>query len=114
MNLASHVFTRDTTFNIGSVVFSAFYPGEGHSKDNIVVWFTKARILYGGCFVKSTEAKDLGNLNDANPSAWPASIKKVKANFPSPLFIIPGHQGWASLESLDYTTELLKLHNKKR
>ncbi len=34
-----------------------FYPGAGHTQDNIVVWLPKAKILFGGCFVKSRHSK---------------------------------------------------------
>ena len=42
--------------------------GEGHTKDNIVIWFDIEKILYCGCFVKSTESIELGNIVDANTS----------------------------------------------
>src|SRR5262245_36219704 len=29
--------------------FQVFYPGPGHTVDNIVVWFPAARVLHGGC-----------------------------------------------------------------
>lgn len=40
-NEAAHRFTNDTVFSIGSHTFETYYPGEGHTKDNIVVWFDK-------------------------------------------------------------------------
>jgi metallo-beta-lactamase class B len=73
---ASHLFEKDTTFTVGQYSFKAFYPGKGHAEDNIVVWFEKERILYGGCFVKSTETADLGNLSDADVAAWKISMQK--------------------------------------
>ena len=71
---ARYVFTKDTTFIVGQHHFLAYYPGEGHTKDNIVIWFDDEQVLYGGCVVKSTEANDLGYLGDANLSEWPATI----------------------------------------
>lgn len=52
---AEFYFENDTTFSIGNYKFETYYPGEGHTKDNIVIWFDKYKILYGGCLVKSTE-----------------------------------------------------------
>jgi len=105
---AGNVFTKDTTFTVGNYSFRTFYPGAGHTKDNIVIWVPKPRVLYGGCFVKSTEATDLGNLSDADPAAWAASIRRVMAAFPDPAFVIPGHLDWTDKESLSHTTRLLE------
>ena len=87
---AEQCFSNDTTFNIGNHSFQTYYAGEGHTKDNIVIWCNDAKILYGGCLVKSTESLGLGNTADAN--------------------VIPGHFGWKSNQGLAHTLELL---NKK-
>ncbi|MDP4150773.1 MAG: BlaB/IND/MUS family subclass B1 metallo-beta-lactamase [Bacteroidota bacterium] len=106
--LAEHVFTRDTVFRLGNVRFSTFYPGEGHTRDNIVVWFPANQVLYGGCFIKSTEVGGLGNVADANVAAWPRSVRRVMDKYPHPAFVIPGHQGWSDLRSLQHTLDLLR------
>lgn len=107
---AAFRFTSDTTFSIGNHPFQVFYPGPGHAPDNIVIWFDKEKVLYGGCFVKSTEATSLGNLSDANVQAWPQSIHKVMNKFPNPRYVIPGHDGWQDNRSLQHTLQLLKDH----
>lgn len=104
---AEFTFKRDTVFNIGGQKIETFYPGKGHTSDNIVIWFGKEQILYGGCFVKSTESLGLGNLADADTKIWPQSIKKVMARFPDPQFVIPGHQSWQDKQSLQHTLRLL-------
>lgn len=106
-------FNKDTLFTIGNKTFQTFYPGEGHTKDNILVWIEKDKILYGGCFVKSTESKDLGNLKDANPKEWDVSIKKVIKQFPNAKYIIPGHFGWDNKNSLKHTQKLILKHLKQ-
>ena len=68
--------------------FEAFYPGPGHTSDNIVLAFPD--LLFGGCLIKSTEAKDLGNTADANLAAWPASVRSVAARYPR-MTVVPGH-----------------------
>jgi metallo-beta-lactamase class B len=55
-------FSKDTVFRAGGVVLQTYYPGEGHTRDNIVVWLPQHRVLFGGCLVKSLEAGDLGNI----------------------------------------------------
>ncbi len=104
---AAYYFISDTTFDFGNHSFQTYYPGEGHTKDNIIIWFSKEKILYGGCLVKSTEANGLGNVADANLAQWPISIKHVMEHFPKPIFVIPGHNGWSINQSLKHTLKLL-------
>ncbi|KAA5536721.1 BlaB/IND/MUS family subclass B1 metallo-beta-lactamase [Taibaiella lutea] len=110
---AKYLINNDTTFTIGGHTFQTYYGGEGHTSDNIVIWFGKEKILYGGCLIKSTEAQNLGNLEDANVKAWAATIKKIQAKFGKPNFIIPGHQSWKSKNSLNYTLKLVEEYNRK-
>lgn len=105
---AEYFFTRDTTFTLGNHSFQTHYAGEGHTKDNIVIWCNDARILYGGCLVKSTENNGLGNIADANLKEWPTTIKNVLKKYPEPAYVIPGHFSWASNKSLQHTLKLLK------
>ena len=110
---AAYTFSKDTTFTVGNHTFQTFYPGEGHSKDNIVIWFSKEKILYGGCFVKSTETNSLGNVADANVTAWPQSIKNVMQHFNKPAYVIPGHLDWTNTASLEHTLKLLEKASSK-
>lgn len=107
---AQFYFVNDTTFEVGSCRFETYYPGEGHTKDNIVIWFDKSKVLYGGCLVKSTENKSLGNIADANISEWGPSIKRVMKKYPKPHFVIPGHFGWTNNKGLKHTVRLLQQH----
>jgi glyoxylase-like metal-dependent hydrolase (beta-lactamase superfamily II) len=107
-------FENDTTFEIGNHKFETYYPGEGHTKDNIVVWFEDEKILYGGCFIKSTENKDLGNIADANPVEWEFSIKNAIKKYPKPEFVIPGHFDWTKGKELKHTLKLLKQNKKEK
>jgi metallo-beta-lactamase class B len=109
---AEFIIPNDTVFKVGKYKFEVYYPGEGHASDNIVVWFEKEKILYGGCFVKSAEAKDLGYLAEANVKEWEKSIKKVQAKFKNSKHIIPGHEDWIDTESLNHTLKLVQEYNK--
>jgi len=111
---ASFILSGDTVFSIGEYSFQTFYGGEGHTPDNIVIWFSKEKILYGGCLVKSSEANDLGNLADANINAWPGTIRNIQHQFGVPEYVIPGHQSWKSKHSLDHTLKLLKQYEEKK
>jgi glyoxylase-like metal-dependent hydrolase (beta-lactamase superfamily II) len=111
---AEFVFTKDTVFTFGQHSCKTIYGGPAHTPDNIVVWFGKEKVLYGGCLVKSTEAKDLGNLNDANVNAWPKTIQYIQQKVGKPDYVIPGHQDWSNKKSLEHTRSLLNGHSKKK
>lgn len=111
---AEFVIPNDTVFTVGKYVFEVYYPGKGHAPDNIVVWFDKEKVLYGGCFVKSAEAEDLGYLGEANVNEWEKSIKKVQSKFKNPKYIIPGHDDWSDKESLNHTLKLIQEYKTKK
>ena len=51
---AEFLMYKDSIFAVGQYKFQTYYGGQGHSPDNIVIWFDKKeKILYGGCLVKS-------------------------------------------------------------
>jgi metallo-beta-lactamase class B len=97
----------DSTFTIGKTSIETFYPGRGHSPDNIVVWVNAQKVLFGGCLVKSTESKGLGNIADATISEWPVTIQQLVERYPGAVFVIPGHFGWKG-NPLKHTLGLLK------
>ena len=94
-------------FNLGNEVIEVFYPGPGHSVDNVVVYFKKRRILFGGCLVKPLSSRNLGNLADANVDEWPASIKRVQEKYPQCRIVIPGHGDYGDIKLLQHTIDLL-------
>jgi glyoxylase-like metal-dependent hydrolase (beta-lactamase superfamily II) len=111
---AEFQMTNDTVFQIGQYAFQTYYPGPGHTSDNIVIWFGKDKILYGGCLIKSTEATTLGNLADANVKAWETTLRNIQRKFGKPDFIIPGHDGWKSRKSLKHTLRLVRRYNSRK
>ncbi|WP_052807346.1 subclass B1 metallo-beta-lactamase [Risungbinella massiliensis] len=97
---------------VGDTVIEAFYPGEGHSKDNITVWLPQYKILFGGCFIKALGAKDLGNLSDANVEQWDDSVQKVIEKYPNVKTVIPGHGDWGDKSLLFHTMDLIKQYTQ--
>nr|WP_199562674.1 BlaB/IND/MUS family subclass B1 metallo-beta-lactamase [Pedobacter chinensis] len=85
---AEFIFANDTTFNVGQYQIKTYYAGQGHTKDNIAIWFTRDKVLFGGCLVKSTEAKDLGFTGEANVLEWPNAISKLKEKFPQTHYVM--------------------------
>jgi len=110
---AEFLIYKDTVFTVAQYSFQTYYPGPGHTPDNIVIWFDKEKILYGGCLIKSTEAGNLGNLDDANVKAYASTIEDVERKCKHPKYIIPGHQDWTSTNSLEHTLELAHQTEKK-
>ncbi|MFW0736140.1 subclass B1 metallo-beta-lactamase [Flavobacterium sp. T12S277] len=108
---AEFVIPNDTLFTVDKYTFEVYYPGKGHASDNIVVWFNKEKVLYGGCFIKSVEAKDLGYLGDADVKEWQKSILRAQSKFKNPKYIITGHDDWTDLSSLKHTLKLVKEYN---
>lgn len=105
---ASHLMNRDTIFKVGEVEMEVYYPGPGHTLDNIVVWFPEEKILYGGCLIKSTDDNTLGNTKDGNLQEYAASVRRVKKRFPRPVWVIPGHQSWSNNRSVEHTLKMAK------
>ena len=109
---AKFLMARDTVFNVGQYSFETFYPGEGHTADNIIIWFKKEKILYGGCLIKGVADDDLGYLGDANVSAYETTLKKVHKKCRKPRFIIIAHSDWKNINSLKHSINMAK--NLKR
>ena len=86
--------------------YEAFYPGPGHAADNLVVWFPRQRILFGGCLVKAEAAEDLGNVADADLGSWPKAVEAVRERYPSAAIVVPGHGPVGGPGALERTLEL--------
>ncbi len=94
--------------NLDRFNFEIFYPGEGHSKDNIVVWLPEKKILFAGCLVKSLEAEDIGNVADANVQEWTTSLEKLNEKYKDVSIVIPGHGRWGDQKLIEHTLKLIK------
>ena len=105
---AQFLMTKDTAFHVGQYSFETYYPGPGHTEDNIVIWFKKEKILYGGCLIKGTDAEDLGYLGDGNVSEYVATLKKIQKKFRKPKFIIIAHSDWSDINSLKHSINMAK------
>lgn len=110
---AEFLMEKDTTFHAGQYSFETYYPGQGHTADNIVIWFSKEKILYAGCLVKGANAPNLGNLSDANVAAYYSTLKKVEKKCPDPKFIIISHSDWNNINSLKHSIRLARELRKK-
>lgn len=110
---AEFLMTKDTLFNVGQYSFETYYPGEGHTADNIVIWFKKERILFGGCLIKGVDDETLGSLSDANVLEYASTLKNVQNKFRDPRFIIIAHSDWRNINSLKHSIEMAEELKKK-
>lgn len=110
---AEFLMAKDTVFNVGEYSFETYYPGQGHTIDNIVIWFKKEKILYGGCLIKGVDAEDLGYLGDANKTEYASTLKNVQKKCRKPKFIIISHSDWNNINSLKHSLMMAKELKKK-
>ena len=103
--LPQHGFAQSMELAVGKEKVILDYLGEGHTSDNMIGYFPAEKVMFGGCLIKELGASK-GNLEDANTAAWPATVKKLKAKYPSTKIIIPGHGKPGDLALLDYTIQL--------
>lgn len=87
-------------------LIEVFYPGPGHSMDNLIVYFPDKKLLFGGCIVKSIQSRDLGFTGDAVMSEWPESLNNILNKYKDALYVIPGHGEVGGLELINYTISL--------
>jgi metallo-beta-lactamase class B len=93
--------------HVGKKNVTLFYPGEAHTKDNIVTWIPSENTVFGGCVIKTMNAGK-GNLDDANVAEWSNSVMRIKSKFPSVKTVVPGHGDTGGVELLDYTMKLFR------
>ena len=90
------------------------YFGGGHTVDNIVVYFSKDHVLFGGCLIKSKKSKGLGNIKDAVIDQWDVTIEKVKNEYKDIDYIIPEHGHYGNKDLLRHTINLVEKHKKTK
>lgn len=105
-------FTGSHRLKVGQKELELFYPGPGHTVDNIVTWIADEQVLFGGCLVKAGDAKTLGFTAEADLAAWPATLGKLKARYPQARLLVPGHGDPGGWELIENTLKLIKENSK--
>lgn len=98
-------FKSRMKYTIAGATIVLYYPGEGHTSDNIVAYIPEDKVLFGGCIIKAQGA-DKGNLAEANIAAWSNSVLMIKRAFPHLVSVVPGHGAYGDSTLLDYTYHL--------
>lgn len=103
---------KESSFWLVKNKIEVFYPGAGHTQDNVVVWIPEKKILFGGCFVKPY---GLGYVGDAVLEAWPDSAQQLVARYGDAKLVVPSHSepGDASLLTLTKETAIKGLNEHK-
>ena len=83
-----------------------FYPGPGHTSDNITVGIDGTDIAFGGCLIKDSKAKSLGNLGDADTEHYAASARAFGAAFPKASMIVMSHSAPDSRAAITHTARM--------
>ncbi len=101
---------RDTSFKFGNRTIKVEFPGKGHTEDNIIVTLPLEKTIFGGCFIKSAQSTDLGNIEEAFPKEWIVAINKIIKKYKDFTLFIPGHGEHGGIELVNKTRELLESH----
>jgi len=89
-----------------------FAPGPGHTRDNIVIYYEPAKILFGGCLIRPGKSNSLGNTADADIANWAIAVRRVADEFPEAEIIIPSHGPKGGRELFDHTIALAEAANE--
>ncbi len=103
----AHGFAESLELKLAGNLIECWYPGGGHTKDNVVVWLPAEKVLFAGCMAKEMKSKGPGNLSDADVKNWPSTIGKVMKKYKNARIVIPGHGLWGGPELLVHTLELV-------
>jgi metallo-beta-lactamase class B len=101
------IFADSLTLNVGNKKVYVEYFGEGHTKDNVIGYFPEDNAVFGGCLIKEVDATK-GFLEDANVTAWPETVRRLKQKYPQIKIVIPGHGKSGGTELFDYTIKLFE------
>lgn len=92
------------TLTFASEEVRVIYPGAAHSPDNVVVFFPKRKLLFGGCMVLAGDK--VGNRSDADLDSWPDAIRVLERLDAD--VVIPGHGHPGNRTLLKHTLDLLE------
>lgn len=99
---------QQTQLAFGKDQVTVRYFGPGHTEDNVVGFFEKEQVLFGGCLIKELDATK-GYLGDAVLGEWSATVTQVKKAYPKLKWVVPGHGKVGDVSLLDYTIQLFSM-----
>lgn len=103
-------FRDSLVLKLGMSDIVCYYVGAGHTVDNIVVWLSEEKVLFGGCMVKALNQNNLGFTGDADVQEWPNSLRNLLSKFPDCKIVVPGHGAYGNLSLVHHTLKLLEIN----
>jgi peptidoglycan/xylan/chitin deacetylase (PgdA/CDA1 family) len=100
---------RAWSTELGGVPLEVWFPGAGHSPENLVVWLPDQQVLFGGCLLRPYESRSLGNVGDANLDAWGPTLRAVRERYPGAKTVVPSHGAVGGLEIVDHSIALVEI-----
>lgn len=94
-------------FVLAENLLEAYYPGGGHTIDNIVIWLPNSNILFGGCLIRGITSKSLGYTAEADIKNWKSSVERLRLNYPAVELVVPGHGNPGGINLLTHTQNLV-------
>lgn len=94
---------------IAGVDIDVYFPGAGHTSENLTVWLPAQRVLLGGCLLRDLDSRSLGNLADADLDAWVPTLQALKTRYPNVETIVPSHGEPGDARLLDHTLALVRI-----
>jgi metallo-beta-lactamase class B len=101
-------FEFEERLELGGEQIHLYYPGAGHTRDNIVVWLPRRKLLFVGCLVKSASAQSLSSGERTYLEAWPLAVRRVIERYRDAEILVPGVGEPGGVELLSHTMELLE------
>lgn len=98
---------------LGKTIIETYYPGEAHTRDNIVIWLPQYKILFGD-MIFALEQENVGIIDKANMSAWPYTIQNLINKYPDAKVVIPGHKNWGDFSLLSHTINNLNSYKSTK
>lgn len=101
----THLFpiSEGLELQFGNEKVQVYYPGPSHAPDNVVVYFSGRRILFGGCMLLAGE--QIGNTSDADLESWLEAVRKL-LQFDAEIVVL-GHGERLDPGIIQHTIELL-------
>jgi metallo-beta-lactamase class B len=93
---------------IGGV--EVFYPGGGHTEDNVVVYVEDVEVLFGGCLIRPDASESLGNTADANVEHWDVAVESLQRRYGEARHVVPSHGPPGGAGLLAHTIALVRAH----
>jgi glyoxylase-like metal-dependent hydrolase (beta-lactamase superfamily II) len=94
---------------LAGVPLEVWFPGAGHSPENLIVWLPEQGVLFGGCLLRGYESRGLGNLEDADLDAWGPTLRAVRERHADATMVVPSHGEIGGPELIDHSLALVEI-----